>query len=423
MLSSRQFEIGNSYMAKISKQYCAITNLVIFLVFIFTSFSVQATKPQEFSRSTHSQQSVGSINHPVDLWGRIRHGFVLPSIKHSDVKKYEASFTQNPEKFQQVIDRSRRYLFYIVEEVERRGIPAEIALLPLIESAFDPSAQSSGSATGLWQFIPSTGKNFGLNQNEWHDDRRDVVAATSAALDYLQNLHKQFGDWRLALAAYNWGEGSIIQLRTSNREQGKSVNFHQMELPQETRNLVYKLMAVRNIIERPKEFGIKLKSIPNRPYFDEVAAHHPIDIKLAAKLANISINEFKALNPAHKSAIVQVTDSPRVLLLPINKKDIFLRNLEAYNEPLTTWQIHQVKNGENADELSKRFNISLKQLKEINGIAHHETLKQDQEILVPRISKRIDADISIVRQKPVIIDKLTRKTLIRESLSSIRKLE
>lgn len=411
-------------MAKISKQYyCTITNLVISLAFVLTSFGVQATRPQEFSHNTHSQQAVGSINHPVDLWGRIRLGFALPSIKHSDIRKYEISFTRDPEKFQQVIDRSRRYLFYIVEEVERRGIPAEIALLPLIESSFDPIAQSSGSASGLWQFIPSTGKNFGLDQNEWHDDRRDVVAATNAALDYLQNLYKQFGDWKLALAAYNWGEGSITHLRASNREQGKPANFQQMELPQETRNLVHKLIAVRNIIERPKEFNIKLKSIPNRPYFDEVATHHPIDIKLAAKLANISINEFKALNPAHKSAIVQVTSSPRILLLPISKKDIFLRNLETYNEPLTIWQVHQVKNGENADELSKRFNITLKQLKEINGIAHHDTLKQDQEILVPRISKRIDADTSIVRQKPIIIDKLTKKILILESLSSIRRLE
>ena len=191
-------------MAKISKQYRTITSLVIFLILIFISFSVQAARPQEFSRNAHSQQAVGSINHPVDLWGRIRLGFALPPIKHSDVRKYELSFTRDPEKFQQIIDRSRRYLFYIVEEVERRGIPAEIALLPLIESSFDPSAQSSGSASGLWQFIPSTGRNFGLDQNEWHDDRRDVVAATSAALDYLQNLHKQFGDWKLALAAYNW---------------------------------------------------------------------------------------------------------------------------------------------------------------------------------------------------------------------------
>lgn len=379
--------------------------LIIFLVSVFLSFNIDASRTVKFSSA-----------HTSSLWERIRDGFSLEAIDHSVVRKYENSFTRNPEDFQKIVERSRRYLYHIVDEVEQRGIPTELALLPLIESSFNPHAQSPNGAVGLWQFIPSTGRNLGLNQNEWHDDRKDVVAATRAALDYLQNLHQQFGDWKLALAAYNLGEGAVGQARRNNRRKGLPDNFFHIDLPSETRNLVHKLIAVRNIIEKPEKFGVKLKPVPNKPYFEAIEANDPIDINLAAELANISINEFNALNPAYKSAIVKATDSPRILL-PIKNARTYLKNLEQHDEPLTAWQVYQVKKGENAGEISRRFNISMAQLKEINQLNHPQEIQQGLEILIPRNSQRIQPDKSIVREKPLIL-KQYRKMLVQKLSSS-----
>lgn len=380
--------------------------LIIFLVFAFFSFDVSASGTVKFSNT-----------HTSNLWERIRDGFALAAIDHSEVRKYENSFTRNPENFQKVLERSRPYLYHIVDELEQRGIPSEFVLLPFIESSFNPHAQSEKGAVGLWQFMPQTGRNLGLNQNEWHDDRKDVVAATSAALDYLQNLHQQLGDWKLVLAAYNFGEGAVKQARKNNREKGLSDNYFQIELPSQTRNLVHKLAAVKNIIDKPEKFGIQLKSIPNKPYFKAIKANDPIDISLAAELANISINEFNALNPAYKSAIVKSTDSPRILL-PVKNARTYLKNLEQYDEPLMTWQIYQVKKDDNAGEISRRFNISMMELKEINMLDHLNEIKHGMEILVPRSSQRTQPDKSIVREKPIFLEQY-RKMLVQNSTSTI----
>ncbi len=338
---------------------------------------------------------------PADLWERIRNGFAMAELNSIEVRNSENFYASRPEYINRVVERSRRYLFHIIEEVERRGMPTEIALLPIIESAFNPTAYSRSHASGIWQFIPSTGKNYGLQQNWWHDDRRDIVAATSAALDYLQNLHRMFGDWELALASYNWGEGAVGRSLTRNRNSGLPTDFSSIRKPSETRHYVPKLIAMRNIISNPVAFGIVLESIPNQPYFEQVATTQHIDVKLAASLADISMDEFNALNPAHNRPVINVSGS-RTLLLPADKVATFMANLENHSKPLVSWQAYQAKNGETAERISARHGISVARLREVNSIARHGRITPGQTLLVPLNGNSVGMDISVMRNQPVV---------------------
>ncbi len=352
---------------------------------------------------------------PADLWERIRSGFAMAEMDSEEVRNGENFYVNRPEYVKRIIERSKRYLFHIVEEVERRRMPAEIALLPIIESAFNPKAYSRSHASGIWQFIPSTGKNYGLSQNWWHDDRRDIVAATRAALDYLQNLYSMFGDWELALASYNWGEGAVGRSLMKNRGNGLPADFRNITLPPETQSYVPKLIAIKNIISNPAAFGIELESVPNQPYFEAVAATRHIDIKLAAELADISVDEFNALNPAHNRPVINV-NKPRVLLLPVDKVEIFTENLRNHDKPLVSWQAYQAKRGETAEKISSRYGISVQQLKQINDIHGHGRIVLGQTLLVP-LNKHADgADISIMNDKPV-----TPRMLQRDFVYAVKK--
>ncbi len=219
-----------------------------------------------------------------DLWQRVRDGYALPALDGELVQKWEQWYASRPDYVQRMTERGSRYLFYIVEEVERRGMPGELALLPFIESAFNPQAVSSARASGMWQFMPATGKDFDLRQNLFRDDRRDVLASTRAALDYLQRLHTQFGDWHLALAAYNWGQGNVQRAIDRNRRAGLAADYLSLRMPDETRNYVPKLQAVMNIVARPQTFGLSLPPLENHPYFLSVLIERDIDVVLAARL-------------------------------------------------------------------------------------------------------------------------------------------
>lgn len=321
-----------------------------------------------------------------DLWTRVRAGFSLSLMQSQEVRDHEKDFSKRQHFIDHIVKRSQRYLFYIIEEVERRGMPTEIALLPIVESAFNPDAYSRKHAAGLWQFIPSTGKAFGLEQNWWHDERRDVVAATQAALDYLQKLHSMFGSWKLALAAYNWGEGALKKIIDEDHGGNKSVKFLDLKLPPETKHHVAKLIAIRNIIANPKRYGVKLKTIPNRPYFEQIELTQQIDVKLVARLAGISESEFSALNPAYQRPVIQAEDSPRTLLLPVAKVKTFVNNLENYDKALVSWRIYQAKQTETLQDLSRRYRIAPAKLAEVNGLSEQTVLKKDKTILVPRDS-------------------------------------
>ncbi|WP_240142549.1 LysM peptidoglycan-binding domain-containing protein [Nitrosomonas oligotropha] len=315
------------------------------------------------------------------------------------IRKIGASYTQNPELFNRIIANSERYLFYIVEEVERRGMPMEIALIPVIESAYNPLIKSNSQTAGLWQFQPETGKILGLAQNVWHDDRRDVIASTQAALDYLQYLHAKFDNWKLAIAAYNLGEGAVSKVLSRSLHKGRSSNFYDLNLPSDAKHYVYKLLAVKDIIVNTKKYGIQIRPIANRPYFDEIKIHEHIDIPLVTRLANISEAEFNALNPAYNRYVIKVLDEPRTLLLPKRNKDIFLKNLETYQDPRISWQIYHVKKGENINEIAARHQTTVKQLKAINGIARSKNLTLGQKILVPQIVAENHGDTAALKKQ------------------------
>lgn len=317
-----------------------------------------------------------------DLWSRIRSGFAMPELNSKLVARHEKWYASHPDYVERMTERARLYLYYITEEVERRGMPSEIALLPMVESAFNPGAYSASRASGIWQFIPSTGKKFGMEQNWWYDGRRDVISATNGALDYLQNLHNMFGDWELALAAYNCGEGAVLRAQEHNRRRGLPTNYASLKLLKETRNYVPKLLAIKHIIADPASFGLSLQEIPNQPYFAAVPTTKHIDVKLAAQLANISEDEFAALNPAHNRPVI-LQDSNDYILLPIDKIETFKTNLENYNKPLVSWQPYKPKKGERLDKLAPRFGLSVENLKSVNGLSRRGNISTGQTLLVP----------------------------------------
>ena len=327
-----------------------------------------------------------------DLWARIRSGFAMRDLDSPLIAKHEQMYAKRPDYVARITDRGRRYLYYITEEVERRGMPSEIALLPMIESAFNPGAYSTSAASGIWQFIPSTGKHFGMEQNWWYDGRRDVVGATNGALDYLQKLHTQFGDWELALAAYNCGEGAIARAQERNRRAGLATTYSSLQIPAETRNYVPKLLAVKNIIANPASFGLALQDIENKPYFAAISTSKQMDVKMFAELADISMEEFSALNPAHNRPVI-LQDHNDLILLPIDHVETFLTNLEKNNKPLISWQSYQPKVGERLDELAPRFGLSVSTLKSVNSLSTRGDISSGQTLLVPLNGETNDEEL------------------------------
>jgi len=317
-----------------------------------------------------------------DLWERIRAGFKMKEIDSPLVQRHEAWYLNRPEYVQRMVDRSRRYLYFIVEELEKRDMPTEIALLPMIESAYNPTAYSRMRAAGIWQFIPSTGRKYGLQQTWWYDGRRDVLAATRAALDYLQVLHDTFGDWELALAAYNCGEGGIQRAIAKNRAKHKPTDYFSLKVPKETRNYLPKLQAVKNIVTDPSLFALGLDGIPDRPYFTVVKAPPTIDVVMAAKLADMPVEEFRNLNPGHTRPVITPVAN-RELLVPVDKAELFHANLENNAQPLVTWQTYQLKKGEKLDTVASKFGISLQRLQEVNGLSVGKRTRVGQMLLVP----------------------------------------
>jgi len=361
-----------------------------------------------------------------DLWDRVRAGFTMEDIDTPLVQRHEAWYLNRPEYFERMVARSRRYLFHVVEELEKRGMPMEIALLPMIESAYNPVAQSHMRAVGIWQFIPSTGKKYGLTQNWWYDGRRDVVAATGAALDYLQYLHDRFDDWALALAAYNWGEGAVSRAITKNRKAGRPTDYLSLNMPKETRNYLPKLQAVKNIIADPAVVGINLEAVPNRPYFAVVNAPGHIDVALAARLANVPLEEFRYLNPGHNRAVITPVAN-RQLLLPVDKVDVFNENLQNNDQPLVTWQTYQLKRGETLQTVAEKFDIGVERLREVNGLSNKRPVRPGSMLLVPRgddADTDLDETFSSTEFKAPLEDQ-TRRVIYRvkrgDTLTSIAR--
>src|SRR6185436_13658432 len=303
-----------------------------------------------------------------DVWQRIRDGFSMPDLAGPLVAEKTAWYVARPEYLKRVFERSRRYLFHIVEEIEKRGLPTELALLPMVESSFNPMAYSRAHASGLWQFIPGTGKRYELAQNWWYDGRRDIVASTAAALDYLNDVYQMHGDWHLALASYNWGENAVARALEKNRSAKLPLDYSSLTMPLETRQYVPKLQALKNIIDNPAAFGIELEPIPNQVYFTAVTKVRDIDVRLAAKLAEMTVEEFIALNPGFSRPMIRAELTPRIVL-PADRVEIFHENLTKLDDKsLVSWQTYEPKKGDTLESIAKRFGVAVAQLKEVNGI-------------------------------------------------------
>ena len=318
-----------------------------------------------------------------DLLARLRDGFAMPDLDNELVQKYQNYYMKNPGAMRRLLDNGRRYAYFVLEELERRGMPSELALLPMVESSYNPKAMSPARAAGLWQFIPSTGRNYGLSQSWWEDNRRDVVSSTGAALDYLSYLYSLMGDWHLALASYNWGEGSVGRAVAKNQAQGLPTGYDDIRMPAETKNYVPRLQAIKNILRDPQLVAqMNLPVIPNRPYFESVALYGKhIDLDTVAKLANISVDEVKALNPEHSRPVMKV----ETINVPKERVPQFKSNLSAYQEsdkPLSRWGSYTVQPGEKPDRIANKFNMSLTQLQEANGISMKSLSKPGQPLLV-----------------------------------------
>jgi len=349
-----------------------------------------------------------------DLWQRIKNGYAMPDSTSALTTKHEEWYSSRPDYVQRMVERSQRYLFHIVEEVEKRGMPTEIALLPMIESAYNPKAYSKSSASGIWQFIPSTGKHFGLKQNWWVDNRRNITMATDAALTYLQKLHAMFGAWDLALAAYNAGEGTVGRAIERNRKMGLPTDYESLNLSDETKNYVPKLQAVKNLMTDPSNYGLKIPTIANTPYFAKVSAPARIDTHLVAKLAEINHEEFIALNPSYDRPLINSDRENLELLLPIMAAQTFRTNLANYEKPLVNWQTYQAKRGESMDKIANKFGMNLAQLRDVNDLSAQAKMKKSTTILVPKSDANDDAPLTVIEDQEVEKEAPQKQTIMHK---------
>jgi membrane-bound lytic murein transglycosylase D len=358
----------------------------------FTMNSDLALKPIE--SNTTAARDIANLTPPADVWERIRRGYGMPNLENDIVRDREQWYSTRPDYILRMTERSSKYLFHIVEELERRNMPTELALLPFIESAFNPQAVSSAKAMGIWQFMPATGKNFSLKQNVFRDDRRDVLASTRAALDYLQKLYGMFGDWQLALAAYNWGEGSVSRALAKNRAAGLGLTYSDLNMPNETRYYVPKLQAVKNIISAPKSFNQALPSILNHPYFDSITIARDMDVQMAAKLAEIKLEDFKALNPSASRPVILASGTPQILL-PWDNATIFKRNLANFSGgQLASWTAWTAPSTMKVSAVANHVGMDENELRSINNIPPRMLVTAGSTLLISR-SAKLQEDVAM----------------------------
>lgn len=364
-----------------------------------------ATKPKKptISTNSHYRDLFGESNQfvlkaalekelidsdlPIDLWQRIRDGFSLADGEHAHATRHTEWFAQHQKYLDRTFTRAYPYLHYIVEEVEKRGMPMEIVLLPVVESAFQPFAYSHGRASGIWQFIPGTGRAYGLTIDWWYDGRRDITASTQAALNYLERLQKRFdGDWLLALAAYNSGEGTVYRAIRRNQKLGKGIRFWDLKLPRETRDYVPKLLAISNIVANPKKHNVTLLDIPNAPHFTKVNIDTQIDLALAADMAEISLEKLYIYNPGFNRWATP-PEGPHTLLFPIEKAAKFQKKLSKLpKKERVKWVRHKITQGENLGHIAKKYKTTVSTLQRINDIQSH-MIRAGKHLLIPVASR------------------------------------
>ncbi|GGN32573.1 lytic transglycosylase [Marinomonas arctica] len=362
------------------------------LGFIDTVPPVESTAEDNEDAANEQQAVTTTPQEHADIWERIRAGYQLDlDIDRPRLSSQLRWFSSHPSYLDRVSKRGERYLYYIVEELEKAGIPTEIALLPIVESGFDPFGYSHGRASGPWQFIPSTGQMYGLDQTWWYDGRRDIIGSTQAAIAYLTRLHKMFdGNWLHALASYNSGEGTVMRAIRKNKKAGKPTDFWSLDLPRETRAYVPKLIALAKIIKDPEKYNYSTYSIPNKPYFDVVNIGGQIDLAQAAEMANVSIDEVYLLNPGFNQWATS-PDGPHRLLMPISKAKKFRAKLaEIPSKERVTWVRYSVKAGDNLLLVAKQHNTTVNVLQDVNKMSS-SMIRVGQELMIPVAGNNIES--------------------------------
>jgi membrane-bound lytic murein transglycosylase D len=369
-----------------------------------SAFNTQIT-PLPAPLETKVETKPKEIVQAKDLWDRLRSGFEIPDPDEEIIDKQVRQLLESPEGVQLVLDRSSYYLFYIIEEVEARDLPSELALLPFVESAFNPKAISPAKAAGMWQFMPATGKSYKLKQNMFLDERADVVKSTRAALEYLQKLYEQFGHWHLALAAYNWGEGSLGKALLKNQKANLGNDFFSLNLPKETKNYVPRLLAYKRIIESPEKYGIKLPVVPNHPYFVEVPVLKDIDKEKAIELSEISEEQFLALNPSFTKPVILKELNPTILL-PYGKAELFKYNLTHHPKPLSKWTAVKIHKTESVEKIAKAVEVKPSDIRLVNNIPPGMKVRSGSSLLIPKKENHhADVDPEIAQNGILLLEK------------------
>ncbi len=317
-----------------------------------------------------------------DIWDRIRAGFAMEDLEHPSVNHFERRYCKNPELMTEMMHHAEKYLFHVAQAIEDHNMPMELALLPLVESRYNPTARSGASAAGLWQIMPRTGKHLGLKQDWWVDERYDITASTTAALNYLNRFYERFEDWPLALAAYNAGAGTVSRAIKQNKTKGRATDYLHLKLPKETKNYLPKLQAIKNIVSNPALYGIDIKPIDDKPYFTSVSLPEQIDKALLSTLADISKEELDALNPELKRPLI-THETTQDIHLPVEAAERFEANLSIYDKPLVSWQAYTLPAGERLSRVAKQFGIPAKTLGKLNQVSTHRRHRHPISILVP----------------------------------------
>lgn len=337
-------------------------------------------------QSRNSLDTSFTLQH--DLWDRLRSGYKIPNNHINKRTQVQLDwYAAHNEYLNRTFNRAQNYLYYIVTQLEKRKMPTELALLPVVESAFDPFAYSHGRASGMWQFIPSTGRIFGLKQNWWYDGRRDITASTNAALDYLQALSDRFnGDWLLALAAYNSGAGTVLKAIKRNKARGRKTDFWSLDLPRETSAYAPKLMAIAKIIESPEKYGIELNSIPNKPTFKQVDIGGQMDLAQAAKLADIKIETLYRFNPGFNRWATS-PQGPHKLLIPIQHADTFKKAISKLSDKdRLTWRRYKIRSGDSLNRIARHFNTTPNVIRHVNNLRGNQ-IRVGHHLLIPIASR------------------------------------
>lgn len=323
-----------------------------------------------------------------DVWAEIRKGFSVPDIDSNTVAVRERALKKNKRMVTNMLKRSEPYIYFIAQECEKRGMPSELALIPFVESQFNPLARSPSAAVGLWQFVPSTGRQFDLKQNKWVDQRRDLVASTRAALDYLTYLYDMHGDWHLALISYNWGEGSVLKAVRNAQEAGLEPTLENLDLPNETRHYIPKLQALKNLIQTPERFNITLPKFPNKPFFAEIKRNSDVDLREIARLAGVELEMIRRLNAGLNQPVLYAAHAD-TLLVPIEYSAKIQASLKQY-QARKSLRSYTVNKGDTLSEIAGRFDVRVKDIQRLNALTNKRLIKPGMKLRIPNTPKAAD---------------------------------